>query len=289
MDIRHAMIWLALSLHAPVWACVLSGPTHWQLPDYDPQSVPSQVGTQHWRIHADGTVQCRGQVVIELLDTQAYTLVQASRDVALQFELRRQPQDTAPLGPSPAVLQRVDLQAGPLAPSSALILPLWSHSPSDQWVPAGTYERRMRLSLQDDWGRTLSELPLTLTQTVQPRVSLRWANSGGAQVSLDFGTLSRGQLRTAELSVQRNTLYSLHINSQNAGVLRNARYPEDTVPYRLEIDGRPVNPHHSTMVPEQARVSGSTAWHSLRVEILDVQRVRAGIYQDYLSLTIQAQ
>lgn len=289
MDIRPAMIWLALLLHAPVWACVLSGPTYWQLPDYDPQSLQSQLGTQHWRIQADSAVPCRGQVVIELIDARTYTLVQALHDAALQFELRRQAQDAVPVGPSPAVLERVDLLAGPLAPSSAQILPLWSHSPPGQWVPAGTYERRLRLSLQDDWGRTLSELPLTLIQVVQPRVSLRWSNSGGTLASLDFGPLSRGQWRSTELSVQRNTPYSLQISSQNAGVLRNARFPEDTVPYRLELDGRSVNPHNTIVVPEQARSSGSTARHQLGIEILDVQRVRAGTYQDYLSLTILAQ
>jgi hypothetical protein len=269
-------------------ACILEAPSEWTLPDYDPQQFQATVSTKILQVRAQYPQTCQAQLMIEMQIGQAAQLY-GDQNSPLNFELSSQANYAAPIALAPIPAAQVQLVPANTGISATQAVPLWIRTPPGQWGKAGTYQQRMRISLMDPMGRTLAERMLTLWQPVRPKVSLQFAQTGSTQTDLDFGQLEQGKTRQADIQVKHNTPYLLQLSSQNSGVLRNTQHLQSTIAYRLQLDGSNVDLNNTLNIRGHHHNNNATTQHQLRIEIQDVKRVRAGNYQDNLSLTIQAQ
>ncbi len=268
-------------------ACTLEAPSEWILPDYDPDQLQASVSTKILQVRAQYPQTCHARLLIELQNGSLPQL-HSPQMSSLNFELGSQASNAAPLALAPNFAAQIQLTPAGTGISAAQVLPLWIRVPSGQWGKADNYQQRMRLSLIDFMGRTITEKLLTIRQPVRPKVSLQFAQTGSTQADLDFGQLEKGKSRQIEIQVKHNTHYLLQLNSQNTGVLRNPKHPQSTIAYHLQMDGRNIDLQNTLHILGRYTRSSNTQ-HQLRVEIQDVERVRAGTYQDNLNLTIQAQ
>ena len=282
-----ALIWLCCTSIGSQ-ACTLDAPSEWTLPDYDPQQLQATISTKILQVRAQYPQTCQAQLLIEMQNGQAPQL-HGDQQPPLNFELSSQSNYAAPMALAPNAAAHIQLIPASTGISATQALPLWLRVPPGQWVKAGVYQQRLRLSLIDAVGRTLTERILTIWQPVRPKVSLQFAQTGSTQADLDFGQLEKGKTRQADIQVKHNTPYLLQLSSQNAGVLRNPQHPQSTIAYRLLLDGRHIDLQNTLQIPGNATSSTATTQHQLRIEIQEVERVRAGTYQDNLNLTIQAQ
>lgn len=268
-------------------ACTLDVPSEWTLPDYDPEQLQATVSTKILQVRAQYPQTCHARLLIELQNGPLPQLHSAQM-TSLNFELGSQASYTTPLALAPNFAAQIQLTPAGTGISAVQAFPLWIRVPSGQWGKADSYQQRMRLSLIDFMGRTITEKLLTIWQPVRPKVSLQFAQTGSTQADLDFGQLEKGKTRQIEIQVKHNIPYLLQLNSQNAGVLRNPKHPQSTIAYHLQMDGRNIDLQNTLHIRGHYTSSTNTQ-HQLRIEIQDVERVRAGTYQDNLNLTIQAQ
>ncbi len=284
--LSSSQIWLCC-ITAGSYACTLDAPSEWTLPDYDPEQYQATLSTKILQVRAQYPNTCQARLMIEMQNGQAPQL-HSDQQPPLNFELSSQANYNAPLSLAPNYAAQIQLTPASAGINATQALPLWIRVPPGQWGKADTYLQRMRLSLVDFMGRTITERTLTLWQPVRPQVSLQFRQYGTTQADLDFGQLEKGKTRQIDIQVKHNTPYLLQLSSQNASVLRNPQHPESTIAYRVALDGRNIDLKNTVHVHGQ-HSSHSTTQHQLRVEIQDVERVRAGTYQDNLNLTIQAQ
>jgi spore coat protein U-like protein len=111
-------------------------------------------------------------------------------------------------------------------------------------------------------------------------------------LALNFGVLTLGSRRTADLIVRGNVPYRIGVTSQHGGVLRTPDITDNgSVPYAFTIDGRTtVLPKgvSATVVTGAARTGLNGSRYSLAFTIGDFSTAPAGSYSDTLTFTITA-
>jgi hypothetical protein len=158
---------------------------------------------------------------------------------------------------------------------------------------SGLFSGTFRLELMSDaQSNPMDESELTVLASVPPAVSLRFDDPRGpAHKVLDFGVLTPGARRSAELHVSATTPYALSVISEGGGSLvnRTAGSRAD-LPYELQINGRtlPVASEPTSIPSQQARFGGLSS-ESLGIEVIIGEVAGyAGRYTDVLTFTVSS-
>lgn len=171
-----------------------------------------------------------------------------------------------------------------------------------QFPEAGSYEDEVELLLYDANGPsgapTVSKQPLRLRITMDQVVDMQIFASGESygfgspDYTLSYDILLPGESRSAELGVLANVSYSVELQSEHGGVLLSAD-SSDTINYQLQFDGNPVDLAGGgtvTAVSGQPPTSPAGTQFPIAVEILPYSELPlAGLYQDTISITVQAE
>lgn len=168
-----------------------------------------------------------------------------------------------------------------------------------QIAPAGGYSDTVVFVLYEleggQPGAVLDTRPVRVTAEVVPVAHFDVEIDGtrrslnGRIGTLDFGNLETGERLGFDIEATGNAAYDIELESANGGMLEG--YGEargDRVPYRLSLDGRPLDLGGAARMPmEAATVSGRTInRHRVEVEIGSLSGASAGKYRDELTLTI---
>lgn len=164
--------------------------------------------------------------------------------------------------------------------------------PSGQSVRAGQYVGRLVIYLYEDQGGArdlVSQRVVEVAVDVEPKVVASLGSdphAGTKSMTMDFGTLVRGQTKTLDFSVDANTLYSVGLMSQNGGELRH-EFTSAGIPYEVRVDGDTVQP---TEASETTVLSNSSdAQHNMQIMITgNTNSALAGNYSDRLTIVIKA-
>lgn len=119
-------------------------------------------------------------------------------------------------------------------------------------------------------------------------------NSSSSDLTLDFGILSVGDNRAADLLIRSNSNYSVLLRSANGGIMPIQNDPGDIsiVPYTLNVNGTALDLSSGTdqtAVPSAGPSTENGARYTLGVEILDFGTATEGLYSDVLTITLMAQ
>lgn len=174
----------------------------------------------------------------------------------------------------------------------------------DQFPAAGTYSDVVALDLYEGTpeapvpGGPVASLTFSLSVQVGVFTDLSLVTPGagfdvtGTALNLNFGTLTAGSWRGADLLVRSNTLYSVSVSSAQGGRMVIVD-PEDlsVVPYRLSVEGIEVDVSGGGEVPLgfQAGPSDQNGdRYPLVITILDYGMATEGLYTDTLTFTLSA-
>ena len=111
---------------------------------------------------------------------------------------------------------------------------------------------------------------------------------GGLATSVQFNTLATGLTRSLILEARSNTEYRITFSSSNGGNLvldPPVAGHAWSIPYRMTVDGAIFNLGQKTPLQVNAPVTGQQS-HSLKFQILDADRKRAGRYKDVIIVRI---
>ncbi|MDA3950569.1 MAG: hypothetical protein PF508_15300, partial [Spirochaeta sp.] len=166
--------------------------------------------------------------------------------------------------------------------------------PAGQLVRRGTYRDSVVVSLyeghpaQAQAAQLIAQEPVELSSTTATVAQI--AVSGQDQYTMDFGFLSEGAVRTADLLFRTNAAYRIDATSQNNGVMVNVYQPQsDPIPYQLRVDGSPVGLSSSALVQLGIFPAGSAESFDsipLSVTIGSVTNVLPGRFEDVITFTI---
>jgi spore coat protein U-like protein len=132
--------------------------------------------------------------------------------------------------------------------------------PSGQLPAAGTYTDSVNMEVYvgtpASHGARQQRVTFTVSIVVGPALDVSLVATGGSfsrsstSITFDFGALSAGGSRAADLVVRSNSLNTITVASANGGVLKNAD-PSDTsqVPYQLLVNGTPISLPAATPTP----------------------------------------
>jgi len=98
---------------------------------------------------------------------------------------------------------------------------------------------------------------------------------------LDFGEVSSGASRDADIEVHSNARVQLSV-SRNWGELRLRGRADYTIPYTLQLDGQPL----ADGMPQLLSASGDFAQARLSVLLGEVERRAAGVYEDTITVIV---
>ena len=166
--------------------------------------------------------------------------------------------------------------------------------PADQFVRRGTYNDEIVVSLYQGQANQPAQAVLIGQQSVSltsvtPTVA-QIALDGQGQTTLDFGFLTAGTVREAELFFRTNAAYRIDATSEHGGVLQNVfQSGGNPVPYQLRVDGSLVDLTSPALITLGLTVAGSsTTWETipLSVTIGPVSGVLPGLFQDVITFTI---
>jgi spore coat protein U-like protein len=176
----------------------------------------------------------------------------------------------------------------------------------DQFPLAGTYLDEVAIELyggspeNPDSPTPLDTTTMSLSATMDPVMEMSLVPEGGTfnpsinDLTLDFGILSVGDSRAADLLVRSNSTYSVLLRSANGGKMPIQSDPADTseVPYLLSVNGNSLDLSggtDQTAVPSAGPSTENGARYTLEVEILDFGMATEGLYSDILTITLMAQ
>lgn len=173
----------------------------------------------------------------------------------------------------------------------------YSYVPPGQILTAGSYSDSITVSVYE--GSVTGSKQLDDTQTISVASSVRssvnvtFSQGGGAvpfagtTQTIEFGTLQTGASRSFSLNVQANAPYSLSIQSDNKGVMKNASASaNNTVPYTMTLNGASLG-LGGTVIANFGKPSG-TAQQNFNVTIGDISQSVSGDYSDSLTLSVTA-
>jgi spore coat protein U-like protein len=125
------------------------------------------------------------------------------------------------------------------------------HLPPGQLPPAGAYADTVTMELYvgtpASHGARQQRVSFSLAATVSAALDVALVAAGApfspssTAFTFDFGQLSVGSSRAADLVVRANSLNTITVTSQNGGVLRNADAGDaSAVPYQLLVNSTPL-------------------------------------------------
>ncbi|MBI5387104.1 MAG: spore coat protein U domain-containing protein [Verrucomicrobia bacterium] len=174
--------------------------------------------------------------------------------------------------------------------------------PSLQIKPDGTYTDSVRVSVYDG---TLAHY--TLAQSVVIQITARVPQLTGLSIVptgggfdplattqlLDFGTLTEGKSLGLDLRVRSNAGYSVSLQSENQGALKNtAAGLTDTVPYTMQVGGAVVTftSQAEVVLARRGVITGATGdAYPVQVTIGPTGDASAGNYRDIVTITVRAE
>jgi spore coat protein U-like protein len=165
----------------------------------------------------------------------------------------------------------------------------------------GLYRSGVTVRLFDLSGKTavqLSQSRFEVTATVRSGMLISLGNvasgSGNATALMDLGGLYSGLQQTATFTIRSNSAYTLKVMSQNGGRLKLRENASGygtaaEIPYTLSLAGQTVllGTGYSTVLNATA-TSAQGQSYPLLVSIPQVADKLSGLYEDMLSLTIEA-
>lgn len=273
---------LSLFLCGPAWGC-------------DPQiQVPAVIRLSPWVSEP----LARGGTVQEPLDIRA-SRIDGCGELLLGVEIdaseSRMLQVTS--GPNGAPIGRepgAGLALLPLAPEGAdqvgaRAMILWSMEGTALRAGAATAGLRLRLFPADALlPEPLQELDVTLIAMVPALLELAVVTPAGrsqlagSRTILDLGEITGGARHGLDIEVRGNSAVRLVVTPEH-GELRLRGRPERTIPYTLQLDGRPVGP---AGLAEALLLTDGEARLRLDLQIGDVERRAAGEYVDVLMISL---
>ncbi len=108
---------------------------------------------------------------------------------------------------------------------------------------------------------------------------------------LDFGTLRSGESPDFDLRARGNVSFEVSLQSQNQGVMTHTSL-RSSVPYRLEVDGVPVNLRNGppvSIASSSGEMTGSEGEvYRIAVTVGSLVRSLGGLHRDNITVTLTA-
>jgi len=166
--------------------------------------------------------------------------------------------------------------------------------PPGQLVRRGTYRDEVVVSLYEGHPSQAQSATLIDQATVEiastTATVAQIAVSGQSQHTIDFGFLTEGAVRTAELLFRSNAAYRIDAISENGGVMVNVYQPQsDPIAYQLRAGGSAVNLSSQALIRIGLFPAGSADSFDtipLSVTIGQVDQVLPGRFEDVITFTI---
>lgn len=175
--------------------------------------------------------------------------------------------------------------------------------PAEQFVRQGTYTDDVDISLYQGTVANAASAVRVARETVRissvttsvAQVGL--VESGGAtggvnqNFTMDFGPLSSGATRTADILFRANSGYLLQAESANQGALVNVNRPGNfTIPYIFRYNGTTYDLSSPTTIDGSLFSGTGIAFvrRPVSVEIGPFSNVPSGLYEDVITFTISA-
>lgn len=172
--------------------------------------------------------------------------------------------------------------------------------PAGLIAPAGDYidTLTLRLYRNEGGGRVAmgSDRTAPATATLERRAQVNIAGASGSSsnwsvASLDFDTLTTGEMRSAIVQVRATTGVSIKVASEHHGKLQHEVLSGDPgVPYAMKFDGQTMNlagPYDTLVRTPPVSLDGAS--YPMRITVGDVSGRPAGKYQDLLTITVSPQ
>lgn len=165
--------------------------------------------------------------------------------------------------------------------------------PRGQVVPPGTYNDPIEVWLYSLNGSgaifpfRLHRDSLTVRRTVPTSISVNIAG-GGTTTTLDYGTLTNGEVRSVNIEARSNVNYQLATTALNLGNLRlPTPYSAWSIPYTATLGGSSLNLAGTTVLGPFGLTTYTGTTRTLAATIGTIGNKRAGIYSDEITVTIQ--
>lgn len=116
-------------------------------------------------------------------------------------------------------------------------------------------------------------------------------NVSSTDLTFDFGVLTSGLIRSADLIVKSNLPYFVNFTSANGGVLkRTDQWENSEIPYTCSVNSSPVvlMPWQSVTVLQGAPTSAAGLRNTIDVVIGDFWDVTSGTFEDQITITISS-
>jgi spore coat protein U-like protein len=166
--------------------------------------------------------------------------------------------------------------------------------PAGQLVRRGTYRDEVVVSLyegdpsQAQSATLIDQESVEISSTTSTVAQI--AVSGQSQHTMDFGFLTEGAVRTADLLFRSNAAYRIDAVSENGGVMVNVYQPQsDPVAYQLRAGGSAVNLASQALIRIGLFPAGSADSFDtipLSVTTGQVDQVLPGRFEDVITFTI---
>lgn len=162
-----------------------------------------------------------------------------------------------------------------------------------QVVPPGTYNDPIEVWLYPLTGAgaifpfRLHADSLTVRRIVPTSMSVNIAG-GGTTTTLDYGTLTNGEVRSVNIEARSNVNYLLSATALNLGNLTLAPpFSSWTIPYTATLGGSALNLASTTVLGPFGQTPYAGTTRSLVATIGTIGNKRAGIYSDEITVLIQ--
>jgi hypothetical protein len=238
--------------------------------------------------------QLQESIDIRVTDTQDCPALVLGAEVLVPPDSRarasaRAAPNGAQLGSEPGAGQPLlalpDATAGDIS-----IDPVIEWSAQGQALAAGRQELSVRWRLYDAdelLPQPLIEVESVLIADVPAVLEVELIAAGnrqplaGGTAMLDFGEVSSAAARDVDIEVRGNASVQLSV-SRNWGELRLRGRVDYTIPYTLLLDGRAL----ADGEPQSLRASGDLSRARLSVQLGEVERRAAGVYEDTLTVIV---
>ena len=186
-------------------------------------------------------------------------------------------------------------------PSQIIPLSFVFYVPPGQVVPPGTYTDQVTFSVYPAYNSTGNPdvtQTITLSVVVAAGAAISIVPTGGAfnsaapQLTLDFGALQAGQMKSCDVLIQQNNNCTVNYSSLNKGVLKQIPTPTaDQIPYTLTASGLSIalTGPGSITLPSGVSPQPNGNRYPVTITIGSLANPAAGTYQDQITISVVAQ